>query len=725
MKTGEEHRFAKDKDGNRVDANKFDPLERRTRKCYCLSCGEVVHPVLGEKRRKHFRHEADRVCNGETYLHELGKRMLKKRWDESSSFVITFPQTKEKECRQDCPLKSEDCRRFEYGNPQDLKKFYQTCTVEKIIKKGGREFRADLLLEDKTGKYPPTMFEVCVTHPCPEEKQNSGFRIIEFTVKSEEEAFSLYSTDLSQKEGINFYGIQKKNIFEFTDDVSRRITKAELHASGKIICQDDSCKSITSTKVEGCALAFFYPSDIKKYSTDPARLLFAAKGFNINSCEICSNLKEDAGGNSYCGIFNKRPFLEHAYFCSKYSPNFQFSIPVYYLESPSLRQNPELYKSVPPSPLSDPGFRYGLTEEKPVVEEKGYRFAKDADGKIVDAELFNPDEQRTRKCYCLSCGEELIFYSSKTANSYFRHEADKECREETYLHELGKMLLKMRWDNSSCFVIAFPQEKTKKCGFKCLLKHNDCSRTESVNRQNLKKFYQTCTVEKKYGDFQADLLLEDKTGKYPPTMLEVCVTHPCPEEKQNSGFRIIEFTMKSEEAALFLYFEDLTRYKGINFYGITKATPASLCYDLSKRIMRAAIYKSGKIRWSIKDCKNLNLTNENEIAVAFFLYRANRIYPTNQARLFFAERGFNIKSCEICSKLKEDAGGDYFCCFFNKRPFQEHAYFCSQYSPNLVLLEELVDEYYLESPSLQQNPELYKSVPPTPRSDPGFRYEFI
>ena len=144
MKPGEDHRFAKDEDGNLVDAKEFNPAERSIRKCYCLSCGDPLIPVLGQKRIRHFRHEAAKPCNGETYLHELGKRMLKKRWDESASFIVVFPQTKTFECSRDCLLKNEHCTRTEYGNPQDLKKFYQTCNIEK---KYG-DFQADLLLED-------------------------------------------------------------------------------------------------------------------------------------------------------------------------------------------------------------------------------------------------------------------------------------------------------------------------------------------------------------------------------------------------------------------------------------------------------------------------------------------------------------------------------------------------------------------------------------------------
>lgn len=384
MKPGDEHRFAKDEDGNLVDAKEFNPDERRTRKCYCLSCGDPLIPVLGQKRVKHFRHEADKPCNGETYLHELGKRMLKKRWDESTSFIVVFPQTKTFECSRDCLLKDEHCIRSEYGNPQDLKRFYQTCTIEK---KYG-DFQADLLLEDKSGKFPPTMLEVCVTHPCSEEKKNSGIRVIEFTVKSEIDAASLYSMTLTKvgNISINFYGIKNTSIVKKVDNLSWRdqynesIVKAILYETGKIYISYVDCKRIASASADGIATAFFHPSggwhpvdyiDIpydeqwyrirRSHHRKKALAFFAQHGFNIKSCNYCYNLKEATYGDYYfCWSYKrhntpKYPDPEHAYFCSRYLPDFQEKIPGYLLESPSLQQNPELYKSVPPSPLLDPG----------------------------------------------------------------------------------------------------------------------------------------------------------------------------------------------------------------------------------------------------------------------------------------------------------------------------------------------------------------------------------
>lgn len=56
----------------------------------CLNCGQPMSPVLGDKREHHFRHTAGNSCNGETYLHKLGKKIIKIRFDQSQSFLIKY-----------------------------------------------------------------------------------------------------------------------------------------------------------------------------------------------------------------------------------------------------------------------------------------------------------------------------------------------------------------------------------------------------------------------------------------------------------------------------------------------------------------------------------------------------------------------------------------------------------------------------------------------------------
>lgn len=299
MKKDVEYRFAKDEDGNLVDANEFDPSERRIRKCYCLSCGDPLIPVLGYIRKRHFRHEADKPCNGETYLHVLGKMMLKKRWNEEEHFYIHFFRIRERSCfRSSCKLRSNECVQTDFDEHayEDLKKFYQKCTVEKQITIDGEVFRADLLLEDKTDKYDPMMIEVCVSSPSSDKKKASGIRVIEFVINSEEDANGLYSKLIwigGKDYNIKSYGFKSKKQVVSCDDISCKVVKATLFENGKLAVADVDCKKIWSEPGVGLATGYFrLPKEIHS-NRKAANVFFSEREFDIRSCYHCLHLEPE------------------------------------------------------------------------------------------------------------------------------------------------------------------------------------------------------------------------------------------------------------------------------------------------------------------------------------------------------------------------------------------------------------------------------------------------
>lgn len=117
---------------------------RRYRQFSCIGCGAKMTAVLGNVRAHHFRHSGD-SCSWESYLHRLGKLILKQRFDSSQEFPVKY------HVRNGCP-NFHACRLK--GDPVwqkcppvklsafDLKKYYDTCEVEATYK----GFRADLML---------------------------------------------------------------------------------------------------------------------------------------------------------------------------------------------------------------------------------------------------------------------------------------------------------------------------------------------------------------------------------------------------------------------------------------------------------------------------------------------------------------------------------------------------------------------------------------------------
>lgn len=174
--------YALDSKGNIVCIDNVTEADRKLG-FHCVSCGLEMTPALGKRNTHHFRHKGD-TCSYESYLHKLGKKVLKEQFNRSKHFIIGYYANTSCE-------KSDDCKYFnshpwpcdhEVLHKVDLKEYYDTCE-EEVEYKG---FRADLILkkQDEPNR-SPVFIEISVTHDCDEVKLNSGIRIVEFKLKNE------------------------------------------------------------------------------------------------------------------------------------------------------------------------------------------------------------------------------------------------------------------------------------------------------------------------------------------------------------------------------------------------------------------------------------------------------------------------------------------------------------------------------------------------------------
>lgn len=375
--------YAYDEKGKLVSIENVNREYRNYHSFKCISCGKPLIAKLGDIKVHHFAHKYDPVCDKDRYLHKLGQMILKKRWDESKSFMISISQHHEKWCNnaKECVFKSDFCCQLIEEKTIDLKKYYQVCTIEKSY----NGFIADLLIEDSKGEMPPIMLEVAVTHPCSEEKKKSGIRIIEFDVQSESQAISLWDKEISSKSSDQFYGFKYNNIVDysldnisFEDGYGEKIVKASLQDTGYIDISYVNCKDIENSQIgNAVAIGFFNPSggwhpidyaDIpydakwykirRSYHLKQARIFFAQRGFNIKSCDFCTNQKESNSGEKYCWCYKrhrtpKNPNPSHAYFCRLYRTNYE-QIQGVLMECTSIIERKTARHLYPKSPKEDP-----------------------------------------------------------------------------------------------------------------------------------------------------------------------------------------------------------------------------------------------------------------------------------------------------------------------------------------------------------------------------------
>lgn len=183
------YKHAYDENGSLVCIDNVSKEDRKSHNYTCVGCGNTLIPrAIGSKyKRAHFWHKDEVVCSGETYLHKLTKLVLKNKFETEPSFYIEYNVSKE--CNNvGCIYRNAQCRKERIPNKVNLKEYYDTCTEESNI----NGFIADLLLTNsKDPHLEPILIEVCVSHPCEENKIKSGLRIIEIKIKDEQDIFCL------------------------------------------------------------------------------------------------------------------------------------------------------------------------------------------------------------------------------------------------------------------------------------------------------------------------------------------------------------------------------------------------------------------------------------------------------------------------------------------------------------------------------------------------------
>lgn len=177
------HHYAYDEDGKLVFL-RHDKTHKITRKnYYCIDCGEVMRPVQGNKRTWHFRHKNENPqCNKESYIHKLGKRLIKERFDNSDTFIVSYHRQLCCPEYGKCKIWLPSCKTDEFCKI-NLKELFDTCQEEECG--NNSKYRADLLLTHSKHPERSIYLEIAYRHRCELEKITSGIKIIEIEVNED------------------------------------------------------------------------------------------------------------------------------------------------------------------------------------------------------------------------------------------------------------------------------------------------------------------------------------------------------------------------------------------------------------------------------------------------------------------------------------------------------------------------------------------------------------
>lgn len=148
---------------------------------FCPVCGNLMVPHKGNRKKWHFQHKINCICNSETYLHKIAKKRIRNLLLQSTEFYLEYSTNAV--CNINCPFGNYPKCSRKSSNRINLKDFYNECMEEVEY----NTFRPDLILfSSEFPKRKPILIEIYVTHKCSTEKIKLGERIIEIKLEKME-----------------------------------------------------------------------------------------------------------------------------------------------------------------------------------------------------------------------------------------------------------------------------------------------------------------------------------------------------------------------------------------------------------------------------------------------------------------------------------------------------------------------------------------------------------
>ncbi len=332
-----------------------------------------------------------------------------------------------------------------------------------------------------------------------------------------------------------------------------------------------------------------------------------------------------------------------------------------------------------------------------------YSFAYDENNKLIDINNVSHTDRLGHHFRCINCNAEMQARLGNKNRHHFAHKSDVVCDGETYLHKLGKVLLKKKFEESPEFIIEYERH------FECA-KHESCKfysryecHSDDFEAFDLKKYYDTCTEEQKIEDYTADLLLSNSNNcKISPVLIEIWVTHKCTTEKRESGAKIIEIHVKDEDSLRNLTLPDarITESENIKFSDFNRAAKRK---ELNNRYLaRFIIYQSGDVYVSKpKDSPTCNVGKMYPKAIRELQFDYDECDDTitiyDYRFAVASQLGYEVKNCNLCKYLKQGYDEPIICCLYKKygtpkKPKQLEANSCKYYRPDNDKIEKIIDK---------------------------------
>lgn len=301
------------------DLTKTDETRRGIYRC--ISCEQLLRPILGEVRKKHFRHVVEGNCNPETYLHQLAKRLFFQVYTNclatGAAFNIElYENWLCTSCNDEFGISCElDPKLIKF----DLTKLFPQISIETT----DGTFIPDILLSNGNGE--KLLIEFVVTHISTEEKRNSGARIIELTLEDEDDLEPIQKKLLSQTnyraEFLNFRNITKSR--SSFPSCSKKLFFFLLKTDGGAYVLNDTLQKYKLRLEKGdIAFSKVLPHGGPQIYIDELENAYHAKK-KIRNCFLCryhgeNIFRDDDEGPIYCKFLKQKYVSTRAVLCEFY-----------------------------------------------------------------------------------------------------------------------------------------------------------------------------------------------------------------------------------------------------------------------------------------------------------------------------------------------------------------------------------------------------------------------
>ena len=315
-----------------------------------------------------------------------------------------------------------------------------------------------------------------------------------------------------------------------------------------------------------------------------------------------------------------------------------------------------------------------------------------------------------QKYYCPHCHNEMITRRGNIRQWHFAHKTDK-CSYDKYLHSIAEIMI-MDWFNRSENIFLSLEHGLKCNAFdSCLFYNSMYCQAKEKRQYDLKKYYSKCIHEIKYEGYIADLYCENNIKPNSPIFIEIFVTHKCSQDKINSGIRIIELKIESEEDIInILNSNKLEEGEKVKLYNFK---PKEFFVDYFKQdFQKYILYPSLKsyVNRNHFNCRNYAKYRRGiyEISLPyddcipdFNLYKCGGLRMVGIVKAYL--EGKIQKDCYICKWQNEETCGDKFCMLYKKCGNPKYctdndALKCSMFKEDTNKLKNVIDSFdkYLE-----------------------------